>query len=78
MQDLQWFLDREMSSVLRTEPKEEYSADFKTPTYRTIEVPILNKEVAKYQHSLQKKGFTFAPIVRVHKAAPTGCASCEA
>lgn len=65
-QNLQWFLDREMDSVIRIDKDGN-----------EIEKPINNHDDAKYFWKQQDDGFKFKAKVRVHRAPPTGCASCE-
>lgn len=62
MKDLQWFLDREGSYIMRG----------------TTEVFIPNEETANKLFEMQSKDYTFSEKIVIHRAAPESCPSCEA
>ena len=68
MQPLKFFTDREMSTLIRIEPK----------TGRETEVYIKDEAEAVYQHSLQESGYLFRLPVKIHRARPGECESCSA
>ena len=67
-QELQWFRDREMDTVIMI-----------TPEGKEVDAYIANKREAKYYFDKQEKGFSFKVKLRVSKVDPdkvcTG--SCE-
>lgn len=65
-QDLKWFKDREMDQIIMI-----------TPEGKEVTSDVRHEKDANYYFDLQEKGFTFKPVIRIHKTAPTGCASCE-
>ena len=66
IQDLQWFKDREMDTIIRVDRHGDET-----------EKVISNEKEAEYYHSLPDSEFTFKAIVKIHRAAPGGCDSCE-
>lgn len=62
MKDLQWFLDRVDSYILRG----------------TTEIFIKSEEMAQELFEKQSAEWQFSEKVRVHRAAPEECESCSA
>lgn len=59
--DLQWFLDRVGSYILRG----------------STEIFINDDKMAKELFKRQSEDYTFTAKVVIHKAPPTGCIACE-
>ncbi len=66
-QELTWFEDREMDSVIMVSPEG-----------KEVEAQIANEKESAYYYDLQDKGFTFKARLRVHRAPPGECESCSA
>ena len=66
-QELKWFEDREMGSVIMVSPEG-----------KEVEATILNEKESAYYYDLQDKGFTFKPKITIHRAPPAECESCSA
>jgi hypothetical protein len=62
MHELQWFLDRVGSYILRG----------------TTEVFINDEETAKKLHATQSEEYKFSEKIRVHRKPPDDCPACEA
>lgn len=62
MKDIQWFLDREGSYIMRG----------------NVEVFIPNEAVAKKLFEMQSEEYTFNEKITIHKARPEECESCSA
>lgn len=64
MKDLQWFLDREGSYIMRG----------------NTEVFIPNAEVAErlFRTQDEKEGYLFSEKITIHRARPEECESCSA
>ena len=64
-QTLQWFKDKEMMDIIMIREG------------KRIEAFIKDESEAKYYFKLQDQGILFETKVRIHRAPPTGCSSCE-
>ena len=64
-QDLQWFKDREMTDIVMIREGKKVDAFIK------------DEDEAVYYFNLQEKGILFEDKIRIHRAPPTGCSSCE-
>ena len=63
---LDWFEDRMLSTIQCT-----------LPNGITKDVELIFDHDPAHYHDMQDRGYTFDPKIRVHRAPPTGCASCE-
>ncbi len=66
MQNLKWFKEREMDTVIMVTLKQEEK-----------EVYIADETEAKYYCDLQQKGFEFKAKEVIQKEPPGVCLSCE-
>lgn len=64
-QTLQWFKDRELMDIIMIREG------------KRIEAFIKDESEANYYFKLQDQGIQFEAKVRIHRAPPTGCSSCE-
>jgi hypothetical protein len=62
LKDLQWFLDREGSYIMRG----------------TTEVFVASEETANKLFEMQGEDYVFSEKLKIHKARPESCPSCEA
>ena len=66
-QTLEWFQEKERDSVVMI-----------TPDGKEVPVTIDDKKDCDYYYDrLQNKGFTFREKIKVHRAPPASCDSCE-
>jgi hypothetical protein len=66
-QDIQWFKERELSTVIRIDTDGN-----------KVEKEILNEKDAEYFYNQQSDGYTFKAKVRIHRQPPESCESCSA
>ena len=64
-QDIQLFKDKEMMDIIMIREG------------KRIEAFIKDESEAKYYFKLQDQGILFEDKIRIHRAPPTGCSSCE-
>ena len=62
LKDLQWFLDREGSYIMRG----------------TTEVFVASEETANKLFEMQGEDYVFSEKLIIHRDRPTGCCACEA